>query len=262
MDNAIELSKMQMAKGQTSNRNAVEDSLTRHPNYLNISVSVDGGQSREGIMTCGIAYNDTTQHFLWVVTCDIEEECPFEPHKVKMPEAIALCIVALRAKKVIVAPHNYECFTVTALQQDTKREGAKHAVYRAIVEVPDMNHSFFCCPPKDINPRKRMLHIVFLKKQELLADLGNKRGSNPAVNMSTVCDATNKLKRFINLNYPGNKSDLPNWLKVFEFQDVDSMVTFVDALHDMAVKQRDLLNTTPGTTLLHYCYLLYYLIVT
>lgn len=255
-DLKLMLSPIQMARGRTSDRNIVTAELTGSKHMLNITVSKDGGMMREGIKTCGISGADTTQHFEFLITLNMESENPIPPRHLTAEEIVKLAREGMSNVNKEVPEDTYNAYFVTPNSADCKSVRSKNPKYRAeIVGIAD--HPDFCPGVIDEEfPNLRMPHVVFIKPRELLADNANKSGSAIVVSRSTIMESAKVLKRMMHMAMDSGKS-VPVNLELFSFSSVETMGTFIDHVAKIATDRQESTDFNNGNFLyemLNYCY--------
>ena len=244
-DNSM-LSRHQLGSKEKSKLRVVQADLENHPSKINVSVTLDGIQSRENIITCGISSTDTSQTRLWAYTFNIRDLIELESPTIITLSAIIehIRMKMMKERKINLNSDVYDCFIVGPEQQDAKAKGAIHAKWRAVVERPNLDKIYSPCQGTP-DPNCRIIHLFFGKKKGARADLANKGGSNLAVNMTTLADARMKLGRFLLSFYPDKL--MPKYVSCFDFIDKASVISYAKLLYELAKTQEGLLETSPGT---------------
>jgi hypothetical protein len=189
---------IQLSRQKTKDRNGVITHLDANLNKLSISMSYDGAIKYANTITCGISSTDTTQHRLFALEVNLEEEYPVEPTELTLAEVGELSRTYLRSKGIDLPKDQYDLYIVSPLQKNVAKALATHAKYRAIVTLPTCHEIFIPGTSiSDPNSLRRMPHVFSGMKMETLAPIENKRGSSAAVNTGYIHSAAASLKRYL-----------------------------------------------------------------
>jgi hypothetical protein len=162
------LSVLQLTKQRTKDRSMVTKRLDTNLNLVSTSISHDGGVKFSGEFTCGIFAQDSTQHKMFIVEVDLEEECPFDPCRLGMVEICDMAREYIRGQGIEMLATKYDAYLVSHIQKDLAGEANIRPKYRAVVHRVDSN-SFFTPGQSLEQPDvfRRMPHIFFGKIVEM-----------------------------------------------------------------------------------------------
>lgn len=241
------LSVLQLTKQRTKDRSAVTKRLETNLNLLSISISYDGGIKFSGEFTCGIFAQDSTQHKMFVLEVDLEEECPFDPCRLGMPEICNMAREYMRGQGIEMLATKYEAYLVSHIQKDLAGEANIRPKYRAVVNRAD-NNSYFTPGQSLEQPEvfRRMPHIFFGKIVEMKAAMENKGGSSEATNMNKVQKAASVMKRFLTVQYTNPSSTMPSYTSNLAFTSVESVKAFVDFIEKKTIKHDEIMKFVAG----------------
>jgi hypothetical protein len=238
------LSVLQMAKQRTRDRKIVTTKLERQLSSLNVTISYDGGMKYENVLSCGISSCDSTQHNIFALEIDLEEECPRDPCQLNAGEVAELAREYMKSQGTSLNPDTYEVYVVTHLQQNVAGPKAKHPKYRSIINKLDSNLIF--TPGTSVEESaifERMPHFFFSKVIDLKAPMENKHGSSAAVNTSQLQKTTALMKRYLTVTFSKGGAAMPDYTSMFAFVDVEALQRLVDYV---AEQSADLLDEVSG----------------
>lgn len=131
----MELLIVQGTKQQTRDRTAVMRKLVANSKLLTVSISYDGGKKYDKVLTCGIPTTDFSQHKMFVLKLNIEDECPHDPCQLSFVDLCLLAREYMLSQGVELTTATCDAFLGTAHQKDIAKPNEADPKYRAVLNV-------------------------------------------------------------------------------------------------------------------------------